>query len=34
MEAGLIMPKPPLDPPVADQVPTASDLTAYDKNIW
>ena len=24
------MPKPPLDPPVADQAPTAGDLTAYD----
>ncbi len=24
------MPKPPLDPPVADQAPTASDLTDYD----
>ena len=24
------MPKPPLDPPVADQAPTASDLTGYD----
>ena len=25
------MPKPPLDPPVADQAPTASDLTGYDR---
>jgi len=25
------MPKPPLDPPVADQAPTASDLTGYDE---
>jgi hypothetical protein len=25
------MPKPPLDPPVADQAPTAGDLTDYDK---
>jgi hypothetical protein len=24
------MPKPPLDPPVADQAPTAGDLTDYD----
>lgn len=24
------MPKPPLDPPVADQAPTAGDLTPYD----
>jgi hypothetical protein len=26
-----IMPKPPLDPPVADQAPTAGDLTGYDQ---
>jgi hypothetical protein len=25
------MPKPPLDPPVADQAPTAGDLTPYDE---
>ena len=25
------MPKPPLDPPVADQAPTASELTGYDE---
>ena len=25
------MPKPPLDPPVADQAPMASDLTDYDE---
>lgn len=25
------MPKPPLDPQVADQAPTASDLTGYDE---
>jgi hypothetical protein len=24
------MPKPPLDPPVADQAPTGGELTAYD----
>ena len=24
------MPKPPLDPPIADRAPTAGDLTAYD----
>jgi hypothetical protein len=29
-EADTIMPKPPLDPRVADQAPTAGDLTAYD----
>jgi len=28
--ADMIMAKPPLDPPVADQAPTAGDLTAYD----
>jgi hypothetical protein len=27
----MIMPKPPLDPPVADQAPTAGDLTDYDR---
>ena len=26
----MIMPKPPLDPPVADQAPTADGLTDYD----
>jgi hypothetical protein len=26
----MIMPTPPLDPPVADQAPTAGDLTGYD----
>jgi hypothetical protein len=26
----MIMPKPPLDPPIADQAPTAGDLTDYD----
>jgi hypothetical protein len=26
----MIMPKPPLDPPVADQAPAADDLTGYD----
>jgi Uncharacterized conserved protein (DUF2285) len=29
-EADTIMPKPRLDPRVADQAPTAGDLTAYD----
>jgi hypothetical protein len=28
--ADMIMPEPPLDPPVADQAPTAGDLTGYD----
>jgi Uncharacterized conserved protein (DUF2285) len=28
--ADMIMAKPPLDPPVADQAPTAGDLTGYD----
>ena len=26
----MIMPRPPLDPPVADQAPEAEDLTRYD----
>ena len=29
--ADTIMPKPPLDPPVADLAPTAVDLTGYDQ---
>ena len=29
--ADMIMPTPPLDPPVADQAPTAGDLTGYDQ---
>jgi hypothetical protein len=27
----MMMPKPPLDRPVADQAPTAGDLTDYDR---
>jgi predicted GNAT family N-acyltransferase len=27
----MIMAQPPVDPPVADQAPTASDLTGYDQ---
>jgi hypothetical protein len=30
-KADMIMPGPPLDPPIADQAPTACELTGYDQ---